>query len=137
MDGPRLAGNDARLIGLVGKGRDYSEADKQFLRTVELELLQSTIGVYRRARERGQVELSTSPFYHPILPLLCDTDAHLVAHPDALPPRHPFRWPIDARQQVARAVRFHTDLFGEAPVGLWPSEGSVSSRWSRSWRPKD
>ncbi len=119
--------NDARLIGLVEKGRDYSEGDKQLLRTVELELLQSTIGVYRRARERGQVELSTSPFYHPILPLLCDTDAHLVAHPDALPPRHPFRWPIDARQQVARAVRFHTDLFGEAPVGLWPSEGSVSS----------
>ena len=126
MDPDWLA-NDARLIGLVEKGRDFSEDDKQLLRIVELELLRTTVGVYRRARERGQVELSTSPFYHPILPLLCDTDAHLVAHPDALPPRHPFRWPIDARQQVARAVRFHTDLFGAAPVGLWPSEGSVST----------
>ena len=118
---------DQRLVGLVQQDRNFSEEDKVVLRSVELELLQTTIGAYRQARERGQVELSTSPFYHPILPLLCDTDAHLTAHPDAMPPRHPFRWPIDAREQVARAVRFHTELFGEAPVGLWPSEGSVSN----------
>ena len=97
---------DQRLIGLVQKDRDFTEEDKAVLRAVELELLQTTVGAYRQARERGQVELSTSPFYHPILPLLCDTDAHLTAHPDAMPPRHPFRWP----DRCARAGRSRGSL---------------------------
>ncbi|MCC7124053.1 MAG: hypothetical protein IT178_04335, partial [Acidobacteria bacterium] len=124
---PDWLGRDARLTTLLQKGRDFSEGDKAVLREVELDLLRTTIPTYRAARERGQIELSTSPFYHPILPLLCDTDAHLAAHPHATRPRHPFRRPIDAREQVARAVRFHRDAFGEMPQGMWPSEGSVSS----------
>lgn len=126
MDPDQLT-SDPRLVRLVAKGRGYSEEDKAGLRAVELEWLQSTVGAYRRARERGQVELSTSPFYHPILPLLCDTDAHLAAHPGAARPQRPFRHPIDAREQLARAVRYHRELFGEAPRGVWPSEGSVSN----------
>jgi alpha-amylase/alpha-mannosidase (GH57 family) len=70
--------------------------------------------------------LSTSPFYHPILPLLCDTDAHLRAHPHSVLPRGLFRWPNDAAAQLARAIELHTALFGAAPQGIWPSEGSVS-----------
>jgi alpha-amylase/alpha-mannosidase (GH57 family) len=124
---PDLLQRDARLVGLVGKDRGYSEEDKAGLRAVELEWLQSTVGAYRRALARGQVELSTSPFYHPILPLLCDTDAHLAAHPEATRPERPFRRPADAREQLARAVRYHLDVFGVAPQGVWPSEGAVSN----------
>ena len=54
---------------------------KAELREVELEILRRVIPEYREAAERGQVELSTSPFYHPILPLLCDTDIYLRTHP--------------------------------------------------------
>jgi alpha-amylase/alpha-mannosidase (GH57 family) len=126
MDPDWLA-RDRRLGALLDKDRGFTEEDKAVLATVERELLQSTLETYRRAQDRGQVELSTSPFYHPILPLLCDTDAHLAAHPHAARPRHPFRRPIDAREQVARAVRFHTQVFGRPPLGMWPSEGSVSN----------
>ena len=126
MDPDWLA-RDPRLQALLDKGRGFSEDDKQALAAIERELIQSTLGAYRRALDRGQVELSTSPFYHPILPLLCDTDAHLAAHPQASRPQHPFRRPIDAREQVARAVRFHTKIFGRPPLGMWPSEGSVSN----------
>jgi len=126
MDPDRLR-EDFRLSQLVGKQRGFSEEDKSALRAVEVEWLQSTVGAYRRALERGQVELSISPYFHPILPLLCDTDAHLAAHPDATRPERPFRHPIDAREQLARAVRFHRERFGSAPRGVWPSEGAVSN----------
>ena len=123
---PDLLVTDPRLIALVQKDRDYTEDDKAVLRAVELELLARVIPAYRDAGARGQVELSTSPFYHPILPLLCDSDAHLRAHPEAARPRRRFARPEDARLQIDRAIAFHEAAFGQRPLGMWPSEGSVS-----------
>jgi alpha-amylase/alpha-mannosidase (GH57 family) len=117
---------DARVRALVAKGRSFSEDDKALLRTVELELLNKVIPEYRDAVARGQIELSASPFYHPILPLLCDTDVYLRTHPDSRRPRQRFVHPEDAEDQLARALAYHERLFGRRPVGLWPSEGSVS-----------
>jgi alpha-amylase/alpha-mannosidase (GH57 family) len=125
---PDLLAADARLRALVDKGRDFSEADKTVLRAVELELLRNVIPAYKAASDRGQVELATSPFYHPILPLLCDSDAHLRAHPDAARPRQRFARPEDARAQIDRAIAFHEGTFGRRPSGMWPSEGSVSDQ---------
>ncbi|MEQ1759898.1 MAG: glycoside hydrolase family 57 protein [Vicinamibacterales bacterium] len=118
--------SDPRVRALVAKGRGYSEDDKKTLREIELEILRKVVPEYRDARARGQIEIATSPFYHPILPLLCDTDVYLRTHPDSRKPRAPFRHPEDARAQLDRAVALHARLFGAAPVGLWPSEGSVS-----------
>ncbi len=117
---------DPRVRGLVAKGRQFSEEDKALLREVELELLNKVVPAYRDAAARGQVELSTSPFYHPILPLLCDTDVYLRTHPESRMPRHRFQRPDDAVEQLEKAVAYHTRLFGNRPSGLWPSEGSVS-----------
>ena len=118
--------SDARIRGLVAKGRGFSEEDKLVLRDVELELLRKVVPEYRDAADRGQVELSTSPFYHPILPLLCDTDIYLRTHPHSRMPRERFQHPEDAAEQLRRAVALHERLFGSRPVGVWPSEGSVS-----------
>jgi alpha-amylase/alpha-mannosidase (GH57 family) len=118
--------SDDRVRALVDKGRGFSEADKATLRVIELELLRNVVPEYRDASARGQVELSTSPFYHPILPLLCDTDVYLRTHPDSRMPREPFRHPEDATEQLTRASALHERLFGARPVGLWPSEGAVS-----------
>ncbi|HWI19109.1 MAG TPA: glycoside hydrolase family 57 protein, partial [Vicinamibacterales bacterium] len=123
---PDLLASDARLSGLIAKDRGFSEDDKRVLREIELELLARVLPAYRAAGARGQVELSTSPFYHPILPLLCDSDAHQRAHPGAARPRHHVRRPEDARLQIARAIDFHEAVFGQRPGGMWPSEGSVS-----------
>jgi alpha-amylase/alpha-mannosidase (GH57 family) len=117
---------DGRVRSLIAKGRGFTEEDKALLRTVELELLNGVIPEYRAAAARGQVELSTSPFYHPILPLLCDTDIYLRTHPHSRMPRQRFARPDDAAEQLTRAVTLHERLFGHVPVGLWPSEGSVS-----------
>ena len=117
---------DARVRNLVEQGRQFSEDDKLALRGVELEILNRVIPAYRAAASSGRVELSTSPFYHPILPLLCDTDIYLRTHPESRMPRHRFMHPEDAREQLERAAACHERLFGRRPVGLWPSEGSVS-----------
>jgi alpha-amylase/alpha-mannosidase (GH57 family) len=123
---PDVLATDARATRLVGKGRDFDELDKAALRTLELELLQRVIPACREAAASGQVELSTSPYFHPILPLLCDSAAHHAAHPTAPLPDPPFRHPEDAALQLARAVEAHRRWFGDAPDGVWPSEGSVS-----------
>jgi alpha-amylase/alpha-mannosidase (GH57 family) len=118
--------HDERIQLLLNKGHHFTEQDKVVLRQVELELLRRVIPEYADAARRGQVELSTSPFYHPILPLLCDTDIYLRTHPHSRMPREPFRHPEDAADQLERAVALHKRLFGSRPQGLWPSEGSVS-----------
>jgi alpha-amylase/alpha-mannosidase (GH57 family) len=84
------------------------------------------IPVHRALRERGQVELSVSPYYHPILPLLVDVHALSRARPDLPLPREPFAAPEDARRQLERAIERHRQVFGAPPAGAWPSEGSVS-----------
>jgi alpha-amylase/alpha-mannosidase (GH57 family) len=123
---PNYLSRDARIKGLLEKGRDFSEEDKALLRTVELEILNAVIPAYRKRAEAGQIEISTSPFYHPILPLLCDTDIYKRTHPNSAMPRHRFQHPEDASEQLERAAAYHERLFGRRPVGLWPSEGSVS-----------
>ena len=120
-----LEGDD-RVRDLLARGRTFKEEDKATLRAVELDLLNAVIPAYRQAASRGQVELSASPFYHPILPLLCDTDIYRRTHPDSSVPRRRFMHPEDALEQLTRAVGCHERLFGRRPVGLWPSEGSVS-----------
>jgi len=125
IDPSYLAGDD-RVKGLIEKGRDFSEDDKALLRTVELEILNAVIPAHRKRAEAGQIEISTSPFYHPILPLLCDTEIYKRTHPNSAMPRHRFMHPEDATDQLERAAACHERLFGRRPVGLWPSEGSVS-----------
>ena len=124
---PDLLLTDPRLVALVKQDRGFSEDDKASLRRVELDVLARVVPAYRDAVAREQVELATSPFYHPILPLLCDSDAHQVAQPGSPGPQTRFRRPGDARLQIDRAIAFHESTFGSRPAGMWPSEGSVSN----------
>jgi alpha-amylase/alpha-mannosidase (GH57 family) len=116
--------NDPRVQALFSKGRDFTEADKKVLAEVEREILRRVIPAYREAEARGQVELSTSAYYHPILPLLCDTDIYAQMHPGAHVPT--FRRAEDAEAQLLRAVECHEHFFHAPPAGMWPPEGSVS-----------
>jgi alpha-amylase/alpha-mannosidase (GH57 family) len=113
---------------LATKGRDFSERDKDELRAKEIELIGLVLPAYREAARSGQIELSTTPFYHPILPLVCDSDIARVANPSTPLPRRAYRRPEDAREQLKRAREYHERVFGMKPAGLWPSEGSVSDQ---------
>jgi len=120
-----LAG-DPQIAKLVAQERGYTEDDKALLHQKEVEVFQKVLDEYRSASERGQIEISTSPFYHPILPLLCDSNIAAESHPGVRLPRRHFQHPEDAREQLRAAIRLHQQIFGSKPRGLWPSEGSVS-----------
>src|SRR5258708_15458121 len=111
---------------LIAKGRDFDRHDQQFVIERETQMLAGVAPAYAGASARGLIEISTSPYYHPILPLVCDSGMGAVSH-DGLPlPQRPFRHPEDAREQIVRAMALHEKVFGVKPRGMWPWEGSVS-----------
>ena len=117
--------HDGELAALLRKERNYSVVDQRLLGRKQREICGKVIPVYRDFAARGQIEISTTPFYHPILPLLCDSNIAEVSHPHVPLPQR-FSYPGDARHQMERAQRYMTAELGATPVGLWPSEGSVS-----------
>ena len=119
--------NDEEVRALITKGRGYSLEDQALMGAKQREIVGLVIPQYKKLAASGQIEISTTPFYHPILPLLCDSDIATISHPFVpLPPR--FCYPQDARLQLEMARDYITETFGVAPVGLWPSEGSVSDQ---------
>ena len=123
MDEEYLA-TDPVVSALSKKGSDFTEDDKQKLRAKQLELLARVLPEYRKAQESGQIEISTTPFYHPILPLLCDTDVARQANPGTPLPSPAFRHPEDAREQLVRARAYHERLFGR-PAGRTVAVGRI------------
>ncbi len=117
---------DAVIKDLIAKGRDFSPEDKAALFAKQNELMANVIPKYKELQQKKQIELSVTPYYHPILPLVIDTNTAKEALPGIALPQQRFRHPEDAQFQVREAVKYMTGLFGEAPSGMWPSEGSVS-----------
>ena len=113
------------LAELKRKGRNFTEAEKQRVLDIHLEIMRLIIPKYREAEERGQVELTTTPFFHPILPLVYDSAFAERSLPGREFPNR-FHWPEDAAAHLTLAVEQHAGLFGKAPRGLWPSEGSIA-----------
>ncbi|MBJ6802404.1 glycoside hydrolase family 57 protein [Geomonas propionica] len=111
---------------LIRKGRGFDAADKALLFDTQRELISEIVPLYRRLHQEGKVELSVTPYFHPILPLLCDSRIAQVALPGANLPKIDIRYPEDARGQVAHGIESFEKLFGFRPRGMWPAEGSVS-----------
>jgi alpha-amylase/alpha-mannosidase (GH57 family) len=119
--------NDRQVRDLAQKGRDYLLDDQALLGQKQLEAMGNVIGAYREFAASGQIELSTSAFYHPILPLVCDTNVASVSHP-YIPLPMQFSYPGDAEEQLRRSLDYFETRFGGRPEGFWPSEGSVSDQ---------
>ncbi len=117
---------EPEVAALVRKGRHYSLEDQSFVIARERELMARVLPAHAEAVKKGLVEVSTSPFYHPILPLVCDTQAGGVSSPGLPLPQNRYRHPEDAREQLQRGLDLHEKMFGVRPRGVWPSEGSVS-----------
>lgn len=74
----------------------------------------------------GQIEVTTTPMYHPILPLIFDTDLMAQSQPFDAKPSPAFAFPEDAKAQVLRSVAFYKETFGALPRGIWCGEGAVA-----------
>ena len=124
--GPEVIEAEVAIGDLVRKGRSFVEDDKALVIAAQMNLVRKVLPKYREVHERGQAELITTPYYHPILPLLVDIRSASVASPGMPLPRQPFAYPQDAAEQLRRAVESHTERFGSKPVGLWPPEAAIS-----------
>ena len=113
------------LAALVAKGQGYAEADKAILLDEHARLVAEVIPLHKKLQDAGQIEVTMTPFYHPILPLILDSNLAAKAVPDIkLPSRYTYGF--DAIAQIEKGVAFYQELFGRAPAGMWPAEGSVA-----------
>ncbi|MDD5057202.1 MAG: glycoside hydrolase family 57 protein [Sideroxydans sp.] len=116
------------IARLMAKGSQFTYDERMELFHLIGELIAGIIPRYRKLAESGQIELSTTPYNHPILPLLLDFSAAHESEPGAPIPQAGF-YPGGLRRaqsHLTKAVESHQQHFGMTPKGMWPSEGSVS-----------
>jgi alpha-amylase/alpha-mannosidase (GH57 family) len=123
---PYFRHRDSFIEHLLEKGRMFTEEEKNILMQKHIEIMSKIIPKHKELQERGQIEISTTPFYHPILPLLADSYNAKASSNDITLPEFRFSHIEDAAMQVKRGMDYYEKLFGVKPRGMWPSEGSVS-----------
>lgn len=122
-----VTGEVVAVRRFVEQGRDFAHAEVIQLLAEQEKILRAVIPLHRALQDAGQIEVSTTPYYHPILPLVIDTDRVTRERPgDRRPSR--FSHPEDADAQVAQAIEAYTRWFGRPPQGMWPAEGAVSQQ---------
>lgn len=125
--GPVHRQNDARVQSLSVSSAPYSKTDIEFLRSVHGSLMNGLVPLLYEMESNGQIEVSLTPFHHPILPLLCNSDSATEAIPEIQTPSPPFKARDDAKWHVEEAIRYWGDLTGKITKGMWPAEGSISN----------
>ncbi|MEK7822400.1 MAG: alpha-amylase/alpha-mannosidase, partial [Planctomycetota bacterium] len=123
---PLVVEGDRDLQSLFRKDHGFSQEEKRMVLAKQTEVIDRIIKLYRGLEASGQIETTTSPFYHAILPLLCEPRTAQQALPQLPLPRRRLEAKEDAVAQVQKAVETHERFFGRRPKGLWPSEGAVS-----------
>ncbi|HAZ31036.1 TPA: hypothetical protein DCY65_05675 [Candidatus Acetothermia bacterium] len=113
-----------RVLAEIAQKGTFSASDLRGLEELHRRLVRGVLPRYRRLATQGGIELTTTPFYHPILPLLLDSTVARRPRPED--PIPSFSAPDDAREQVKRALVHHEATFGSRPQGTWPAEGAVS-----------
>jgi alpha-amylase/alpha-mannosidase (GH57 family) len=111
---------------LFEKGKNFSESDKKNLFDETIQIMKQIIPTFKELWQKNQIEISTSPFYHPILPLLCDNSICRESSPSIEVPKNNFIHPEDAEAQIIKALNYMDKTLGKRPSGVWPSEGAVS-----------
>ncbi len=117
-------GVKASVQRFIEKACDFSENDITAMIEEQFKIMSKVVIIHRRLQDAGQIEVSTTPFYHPILPLLHDSNLAILDRDGTHLPQR-FAWPQDAEAQTVAAVEYYTRLFGRKPAGMWPAEGAV------------
>ncbi len=117
--------NDGYLKYLIKKSRNFSEYEKESLLEKELQILNRLLSLYKTLQDKGQIEITVTPYAHPIVPLISDNYSAKISLPDHPLPSYRFSYPQDIEIHIKRAIGIYYDAFGRFPSGMWPSEGAV------------
>ncbi len=112
---------------LIKKGKNFTENDKLILLEELQDFVRKVIPEYKELYNKKKIEISCSPYFHPILPLLIDINIAKVAMPNVNIPFRVNNFYDDAEKQVEYAIEKYKEVFGNSPEGFWPSEGAVST----------
>lgn len=130
--GETMRRHDKVIPELIAKGQGFTHEDRLRLLAVIGREVRNIIPRYRALYAAGQIELTTTPQYHPIGPLLISFDVARETVADAPLPKNP-SYPGGtqrANEHVRAAVESHTARFGRPPRGMWPAEGAVSAAFA-------
>ena len=125
--GNYLRENEPVVGQMLAKGEGYTEEEKQILMDTLIAFIPKILPFYGMQLQNGRISLSTTPYNHPILPLLIDMHTAAVANPETVLPREPLSLAEDAEKQIEAAVALFQETFGEKPTGFWPAEGAVDT----------
>ncbi len=111
------------LKELFQKEEGYKLSDRKKIYEIQLEIIKRILVEYKRYQDNGKIEVSISPYYHPILPLLLDFKHKEIKDFNNLP--MDFSCPKDAKEQIERAINKYIEIFDKKPQGMWLSEQCV------------
>ena len=117
--------DDPEIARWLEQGR-FRLRDRQQLYAKQCQIISRILPQHRQMQQQGQIEIITSPYTHPILPLLADTDIAQITRPDLPLPNLRFDWAEDIPRHLTQAKQIYQTRFGCEPQGLWPSEQAVS-----------
>jgi len=123
--GVYLRQNSSVVSGLMQKGRNFTQEDKQSFLDELTKFVQTILPFYAKLQKSGQIALSTTPYNHPILPLLINMATAREANPHAPIVDNFVSLKEDAKIQVERAIELYKETFKIDPIGFWPAEGAV------------
>lgn len=122
---PDYLSNDPQLAKLLKKKSRFTEQDKETVLNKQKEIIKKTLPMYKALVKNNQIEIITSPYYHPIMPLMIDTNLAKKCQDTPLP-EIPFRATKDLEEQLVVGKKYAEESFNCSIFGLWPSEGAVS-----------
>lgn len=123
---PDLKNKYPALKKLIKKGKNYTLEDRQNIIEIQREIIRKIIPTYKKLLSKNRIEITTSPYYHPILPILLDINGIKKSFSEDLPVD--LKMGLDAKVQTELAIKRIEELFGKRPKGIWPSEHCVSPK---------
>ena len=110
------------------KNEEFTLEDREKIIELQRKICREIIPQYKKYQLAGRIEISTSPYYHPILPLLLDMNDAEKSNPSLPAPKLHSNMKDDAVWQVKSALDKFEDLFDVRPRGIWPSEQCISKK---------
>ncbi len=124
--GEYLKEHNSFIKELLQKGRDFTHEEKLALLRNLSNFIKEIVPYYKKLQQKGKIRISTTPFYHPIAPLLFDIKNAVLSNSSTPLPKNPISLKEDAIKHIDYAILYYKKTFGSNPAGFWPAEGSVS-----------
>ncbi len=135
--GNYLRENNEIVQHLLEKQHFYSQQDKIHLIDSLIKFLPQILEYYKSLNDSGKITLCTTPYYHPITPLLLDINSAVEAKPHVTLPKVDSSFQALGEKNTHQAIEYFEKLFGKKPTGFWPAEGSVSLKTAKLFANND